>query len=160
MRWNDLHDNNYCLDTAFEKYPFLADVSEASLIICMGAYMLDDVCHSIVQLVRELERATGDSGICEVTKTKFKNIAAKVSKQASLEASSSSRLRNVMKDLEACTWYFIEFLFTGDDVVVALMLMVYMFPEVRSKPDSNRVIYFTKVYIILLCVPIMKCQVV
>ena len=40
----------------------------------------------------------------------------------------------------------IEILFIGDDVVVALMLMVYMFPEVRSKPDSNRVIYFTKVY--------------
>ena len=31
MRWNDVHDNSYGLDTVFEKYPFLADVSEVSL---------------------------------------------------------------------------------------------------------------------------------
>ena len=30
------------------------------------------------------------------------------------------------------------------------MLMVYMFPEARSKADSNRVLYFTKVCI--MCV--------
>lgn len=30
MRWNDLHDNSYGLDTVFEKYPFLADVSKVS----------------------------------------------------------------------------------------------------------------------------------
>ena len=30
MRWNDLHDNSYGVDTVFEKYPFLADVSEVS----------------------------------------------------------------------------------------------------------------------------------
>lgn len=30
MRWNDLHDNSYGLDTVFEKYPFLSDVSEVS----------------------------------------------------------------------------------------------------------------------------------
>ena len=28
MRWNDLHDNSYGLDIVFEKYPFLADVSD------------------------------------------------------------------------------------------------------------------------------------
>ena len=31
MRWNDLHDNSYDLEAVFEKYPFLADVSQASL---------------------------------------------------------------------------------------------------------------------------------
>ena len=31
MRWNDLHDNSYGHDTEFDKYPFLADVSEVSL---------------------------------------------------------------------------------------------------------------------------------
>lgn len=31
MRWNDLHITSYGLDTVFEKYPFLADVSEVSL---------------------------------------------------------------------------------------------------------------------------------
>ena len=34
---------------------------------------------------------------------------------------------------------------TVENVVVALMLMVYMFPEARSKADSSHVIYFTKV---------------
>lgn len=38
-------------------------------------------------------------------------------------------------------------LITGEDVIVALMLMVYMFPEARSKADSSRVIYFTKVHV-------------
>ena len=38
-------------------------------------------------------------------------------------------------------------LFTGEDVIIALMLMVYMFPEARSKTDSSRVIYFTKVHV-------------
>ena len=30
MRWNDLHENSYGLDTVFDKYPFLANVSEVS----------------------------------------------------------------------------------------------------------------------------------
>ena len=41
MRWNDLHDNSYGLDTVFEKYPFLADVSEVSRSsVCLYTFMM------------------------------------------------------------------------------------------------------------------------
>ena len=45
MRWNDLHTNNYGLDTVFEKYPFLADVSEVSIT---RAYMHIHRCMSFM----------------------------------------------------------------------------------------------------------------
>ena len=47
MRWNDLHDNSYDVETVFEMYPFLADVSQVSLIILL-IYRSCDIqsCHS------------------------------------------------------------------------------------------------------------------
>ena len=93
--------------------------------------------------------------MCESTKAKFRDLMPKVTKQASLETNSNSRLRNAMRDIEGsgrCTsnpffFYLLFGKFIGEDIIVALVLMVYMFPEARSKADSNRVIYFTKVCI-------------
>ena len=92
--------------------------------------------------------------MCQTTKSKFGDLEPKVIKQASLEANSNSRLRNAMKDVEGtgtsiCVLCLFNnqpvYMSTAENVVVALTLMVYMFPEARSKADSSHVIYFTKV---------------
>lgn len=80
---------------------------------------------------------------------------ANVLKQASLEATCNARLRNKMKDHKGIVVdvqvillllkLSLICLLTGEDVLTTLIFMVYLFPEARAKPDSNRVIYFTKV---------------
>lgn len=52
MRWNDLHTNSYGLDTVFEKYPFLSDVSEVSLYIHVQVYVLYGVCTFFCRLFK------------------------------------------------------------------------------------------------------------
>ena len=53
-----------------------------------------------MQIIRDLERVTGTSNMCASTKIKLSELTPKIYKQASLEASSSSRLRCVLKDLD------------------------------------------------------------
>ena len=53
-----------------------------------------------MQIIRDLERVTGTSNMCASTKIKLSELTPKIYEQASLEASSSSRLRCVLKDLD------------------------------------------------------------
>lgn len=64
-----------------------------------------------------------------------------------MEANSNFCIRNVMKHVEGSgrcmsiaffTQYLLFDKFIGEHMIVALILMVYMFPEARSKADSNR----------------------
>ena len=52
----------------------------------------------------------------------------------------------------------IEFLHVyADNIGTALMLLAYMLPDVRSSPNSEKILYFTKVsYINLKCIIIFQ----
>ena len=64
-----------------------------------------------IQIIRDLERATGDHNMCESTKAKFTDLVAKVNKQAFLEANSKYMNSTFLEYLLVAT-------ITGEDVFV------------------------------------------
>jgi len=77
-------------------------------------------------------------------KHSWKETARKVLKQARLEAAHNKRIASILKELPE------EDELDDDGMsLLALVLLPHLLPDVRSKPDPNRIVYFTQVCVAL-----------
>ena len=97
------------------------------------------------QLVCDLSRYVGIENLQEVVSEKFSSLKRQIFDQAKLESESNSCLKKVFTTMtkKAITQNFIALF--SDNTVIALMLLVYMLPDVRFTPNADKVLYFTKV---------------
>lgn len=105
-------------------------------------------------MIADVQRLLDSSNLRSLSALKWKEITPKIFTQAKLEAVSNRRLRDVIAAMDIGDQGILYMLklsvltsiFNAGTTLHTLSLLPYMLPDVRTKPDSNKIIAYTEVH--------------
>ena len=97
----------------------------------------------------EMSRIVGDENWAQKGQMTWNETSKKILQQASVEVTHNKRLRDKLQEigeegkLDFTVCYLVIKL--GDKSLLSIIVLTYMLTDVRVKPDSDKIIYFTNV---------------
>lgn len=101
-----------------------------------------------------MQQIVGEESWCTTAQLRWKEAKRKILDQGLMESEHKAGIRRIFDEarndgkevynqiaVDKITWFF----YIADEHLIAVMLLPYLLPDVRSIPSYERVIYFTKV---------------